>query len=208
MEVYDSTPAGIAGLRVDLELSAVRPDGGVVAVVPTDNRRGVRASATELAHAFAATGTPALVMDVAPEGGGSGVRSFLDGTDDALAVHQIAENLREVAAGASAQPDETLFSSSRVSDLLLEARKHADVVVIATAAVSNHPGSLLVTGLADGAVVVLRPASRWQDLDRSVERVRRAARTSLRLWFERKPLEPGARAASSRVEPAPVRASS
>jgi len=63
-------------------------------------------------------------------------------------------------------------------------------------------------GLADGAVVVLRPSSRWQDLDRSVERVRRAARTSLRLWFERKPLEPGARAASSRVEPAPVRASS
>ena len=208
MDVYDSTPAGIAGLRVDLELSAVRPDGGVVAVVPTDDRRGVRASATELAHAFAAAGTPALVMDVAPEGGGSGVRSFLDGTDDALAVHQIGENLREVGAGASAQPDETLFSSSRVSDLLLEARKHADVVVIATAAVSNHPGSLLVTGLADGAVVVLRPASRWQDLDRSVERVRRAARTSLRLWFERKPLEPGARAASSRVEPAPVRASS
>ena len=56
MDVYDSTPAGIAGLRVDLELSAVRPDGGVVAVVPTDGRRGVRASATELAHAFAAAG--------------------------------------------------------------------------------------------------------------------------------------------------------
>jgi hypothetical protein len=209
MDVYDSTPAGIDGLRVDLELTAVGSGGGVVAVVPAAGRRGARGPAMELAHAFASAGTPALVMNVAPDGGGPGVRSFLDGTDDGLAVHPNGESLAEVEAGGSTEPDETLFSSSRVSDLLDEARKRASVIVIATAAVSEHPGSLLATGMADAVVVVVQPSSRWHDLDRSVVRVRRVARTSLRLWFARSPLEHGVRGvASGRVGTEPARVSS
>jgi hypothetical protein len=93
-----------------------------------------------------------------------------------------------VSAGASNDEDASLFSAARVKDLLVEARKTAQVVIVHTPVLDHHPESLLFVGAADGAVLVVRPSTQWHRLDREVDRVRRVAGAQVRLWFERKPM--------------------
>jgi hypothetical protein len=187
MDVFEVTEEGLSALRVDLELTAVGDRGGIVTVSPADGDDAL-AAATELARSFADAGVPALLLDVAEDDGSRGVRNFLDGTDDALRVGELGPDLGMVSAGASNVEDASLFSAARVKDLLVEARKTAQVVIVHTPVLDHHPESLLFVGAADGAVLVVRPSTQWHRLDREVDRVRRVAGAQVRLWFERKPM--------------------
>jgi hypothetical protein len=179
IDVFEATPEGLAGLRVDLELSAVGDRGGMITVSPADGAAAL-ASATELARSFTDDGAP-------------GARNFLDGTRDGLALADLGPDLRLLSAGHSAVDDASLFSAARVKELLAEARKHAQVVVVATPVLDDHPESLLFVGAADGSVLIVRPSTAWHRLDGEVDRMRRSAGAQLRLWFERKPLAPTSR---------------
>ena len=63
IDVFEATPEGLAGLRVDLELSAVGDRGGMITVSPADGAAAL-ASATELARSFSDAGVSALVIDL------------------------------------------------------------------------------------------------------------------------------------------------
>ncbi len=192
IDVFEATPEGLAGLRVDLELSAVGDRGGMITVSPADGAAAL-ASATELARSFSDAGVLALVIDLDTDDGAPGARNFLDGTRDGLALADLGPDLRLLSAGHSSVDDASLFSAARVKELLAEARKHAQVVVVATPVLDDHPESLLFVGAADGSVLIVRPSTAWHRLDGEVERMRRSAGAQLRLWFERKPLAPTSR---------------
>ncbi|MGZ4430218.1 MAG: hypothetical protein ACXVYV_01100, partial [Gaiellales bacterium] len=78
LDVYEvgGRTGGIGRLRVDLELTGLGGTTSVVAVTPVDPRAATTLP-DELARAFIASGTPAIVLDTAPAGGASapGVRS-------------------------------------------------------------------------------------------------------------------------------------
>jgi hypothetical protein len=192
IDVFEATPDGLAALRVDLELSAVGDRGGVITVSPANGGDAV-ASATELARSFSDAGVSTLLIDLATDDGAPGVRNFLDGTRDGLDLRDVEPDLRLVAAGQSAVDDTSLFSAARAKELLAEARKHAQVVVVTTPVVDDHPESLLFVGAADGSVLIVRPSTSWHRLDTEVDRMRRSAGAQLRIWFERKPLQPSSR---------------
>ena len=182
VKAFPTTPSGRASLRVDLELTAVGTDGGVVALSDVDGR-GAEGAAIELARAFVAAGTPALVLDMTVEPTAGGIRSFMDGSSTSLPVSEIAPDLRWVGGGSSELDDASLFSASRVRELFEEARKSAPVVLVSTGRLSDDASSLLVTGLADGAVLLATPRTRWSALEAVVDRFIGVARTPVRIWF-------------------------
>ncbi len=188
LDVYEvgGRTGGIGRLRVDLELTGVGGTASVVAVTPVDPSTATTLP-DELARAFIASGTSAIVLDTAPAGGASapGVRSFLDGSGELLPSAASSGDVPHVPAGASSKADEVLFSAAAVERLLEAARRHAGVVIVQTAALSRHDAALLLAGAADVSVLVLGPRSRWADLERAVDQVTRIARTPLRLCFER-----------------------
>lgn len=187
MDVFEVTEEGLSALRVDLELTAVGDRGGIVTVTPADGDDAL-ADATELARSFADAGVSAVLLDMGEDDGTRGVRNFLDGTDETLRVAELGPDLGMVSAGASNVEDASLLSAARVKDLLVEARKTAQVVIVHTPVLDHHPESLLFVGAADGAVLVVRPSTQWHRLDREVDRIRRVAGAQVRLWFERKPM--------------------
>ncbi len=164
----------------------------MITVSPADGAAAL-ASATELARSFSDAGVSTLVIDLDTDDGAPGARNFLDGTRDGLALGDLGPDLRLLSAGHSAVDDASLFSAARVKELLAEARKHAQVVVVATPVLDDHPESLLFVGAADGSVLIVRPSTAWHRLDGEVDRMRRSAGAQLRLWFERKPLAPTSR---------------
>jgi Mrp family chromosome partitioning ATPase len=192
MDVFEATPDGLAALRVDLELSAVGDRGGMITVSPADGATAL-ASATELARSFSDAGVSTLLVDLDTDDGAPGARNFLDGTRDGLELADLGPDLRLLGAGHSAVDDASLFSAGRVKELLAEARKHAQVVVVTTPVLDHHPESLLFVGASDGSVLIVRPSTSWHRLDAEVDRMRRSAGAQLRLWFERKPLAPASR---------------
>ena len=145
-------------------------------------------AATELAHSFADAGVSTVLIDLAAGDDSPGVRNLLDGTRDSLESAEIAPDLMLVTGGRSAVDDTSLFSAARVKELLAEARKLGQVVVVATPLLQRHPESLLFVGAADGSVLIVRPNTTWVRLDDEVDRMRRSAGAQLRIWFERKPL--------------------
>ena len=150
-------------------------------------------SATELARTFSDASVTTLLIDLGTDDGTPGARNFLDGTRDGLDLADLGPELRLLSAGHSAVDDASLFSAARVKELLAEARKHAQVVVVTTPVLDDHPESLLFVGAADGSVLIVRPSTPWHRLDAEVDRMRRDGGRELRLWFERKPLAPASR---------------
>jgi len=120
-------------------------------------------------------------MTVDPTAGG--IRSFMDGSSTSLPVSEVAPDLRWVGGGSSELDDASLFSASRVRELFEEARKSAPVVLVSTGRLSDDASSLLVTGLADGAVLLATPRTRWSALEAVVDRFIGVARTPVRIWF-------------------------
>ena len=110
VKAFPTTPSGRASLRVDLELTAVGTDGGVVALSDVDGR-GAEGAAIELARAFVAAGTPALVLEMTVDPTAGGIRSFMDGSSTSLPVSEIAPDLRWVGGGSSELDDASLFSA-------------------------------------------------------------------------------------------------
>jgi hypothetical protein len=181
VDVFSSTPEDVTALRVELELTG-RSGGGVIAVVPV-GKGSAEAAAGDLARSFAATGTATVLLDVTPGGSGDGARGFLAGAGP-LPVANGGSDLWLIPPGGRDADDARLFSTDRVAGLLAEARKHGSVVVVLADDPCRHPGSLLVCGAADAAVAVVRPRTRWSELEDVVDRVVRVASTRLALRFE------------------------
>ena len=60
-------------------------------------------------------------------------------------------------------------------------------MIVQTGDPATDPPSLLAVGLADAAVLVVNPSTRWRNLDQAADRVQTVAETSLRICFDRPP---------------------
>jgi hypothetical protein len=199
VKVFSTTPGGRASLRVDLELTALGTDGGVIALTDVDGG-GAEDAALDLARAFVAAGTSAVVLDTTVDPSAGGIRSFMEGSSTSLPVSEIAPDLRWVGGGASDVDDASLFTAGRVRELLEEARKSAQVVLISAGALDDDASALLTVGLADGAVLLAARGTRWSALEAVVDRFTSVARTPVRIWFGQHPHGPRVAAGEPRVE--------
>jgi capsular exopolysaccharide synthesis family protein len=136
----------------------------VLAVVSAERGDGRTRVTAELARAFAAGGTPTLVIDADFRSPAlhrafgvrnrAGLADFLEGRATQLA--HCAENLSVLVAGRTSEDPLELLSRGRMQDLLAAAARRYPVVLIDTPAAARGPDLQLFAAFAGGALMVVR----------------------------------------------------
>lgn len=183
---FDGQAETMRDLRTQLLLSWISPERKVLAVASPEAREGRSYLAANLAVAFAQLGEKTLLIDadlrlprqhrIFGLTNGMGLAQVLHGRAGIEVVEQVPyfEHLFLLPAGAVPPNPLELLSGSRLPQLLDEARRDFDVVLVDTAAASRGSDSKIVAARADGVLLVAR-----QDHTslRDLERLRRAVVT-------------------------------
>ncbi len=98
-----------------------------------------------------------------------GLTEGVVGTDAALSLHRVSPTLTVITAGEPTDDPMVTLAAERMQALITEAREQFDWIVIDTPPVGLLPDAGLISGLADGTVVVVRAdATQYDFVQRSI----------------------------------------